>query len=193
VTRRGFTLFELIAVLALLLLLAAIIVPSISAFRADTPHRAAADVIRSELATARARAKEEGRPYRVALSEDRTRIRRAPDDVTFESTATVETASGSSPAVDYPFERVTAEIVADPTTNTPPPTPNGGWVTLATVQPDGTCLEITAVVAIKDKDNEQSALYMRLRGLTASVRVIPNPTNPSANNAPSGSTSGGQR
>ena len=81
--RRGFTLVEVIVVMAILILLAIIVLPSLGAFRGDTRSRAAGDVIRGELAVARARAKDEGKPYRVALSPDGRRLRRAPDAADF--------------------------------------------------------------------------------------------------------------
>lgn len=168
--RRGFTLFELIVVMALLLLLAAVVIPSLGAFRGDTRMRAAADVIRGELAVARARAMEEGRPYRIALSADGARIRRAPDGPDFEQVSGLDHASGSSPAVDYPLDQVTAQVVAEQDGMTPP-TANG-WVTIATVQPDGTCREDTALIVIKEED--RAGFYVRVRGLTSSSRVVPN-------------------
>jgi prepilin-type N-terminal cleavage/methylation domain-containing protein len=177
--RHGFTLFELLVVMALLILLAAIILPSVGAFRGDTRQRAGADVIRTELATARARAKEEGRPYRVALSQDRTRIRRAPDTIDFAQTQASEISGGSATAVDYPFEHVTAERVFENNASTSASgsdaaEPIDGWVTVATILPDGTCKEDTVLVVIKE--NEESPVYLRVRGLTCNARIVPNPT-----------------
>ena len=168
--RRGFTLFELIVVIALLLLMAAVLIPSLGAFRGDSRQRAAADSIRGELAVARARAMEEGRPYRVSLSDDGTRIRRAPDDQNFEQAMASDTASGSATAVDYKFEDVTASVVADQDGNAG--VASNGWVTVATVQPDGTCREDTALLVLKEED--RAGLYIRVRGLTGSSRVVPN-------------------
>ncbi len=175
--RSGFTLFEVIVVMALLVLLAAIVLPSMGAFRSDTRQRAAADVIRTELAYARARAQEDGRPYKVAISESNsatgtTRIRRAPDDDEFSQVTAPDVSSGSSPAVDYALDSVTAEVVADG--DVPAPTPQNGWVTLATVMPDGTCRESTTLIAIKEPNH--GSLYLRIRGLIASARIVPNPT-----------------
>src|SRR3954470_15195895 len=101
--RRGFTLFELIVVMTLLLLLAAIILPSVGAFRGDTRQRAGADSIRGELATARARALDEGRPYRVAISQGGRRIRRAPDGPDFAQASAFGHPDGSAASVDYEF------------------------------------------------------------------------------------------
>ncbi|MBY0457180.1 MAG: type II secretion system GspH family protein, partial [Gemmataceae bacterium] len=61
--RRAFTLVEVLAVLAVMILLAAVLLPGIGAFRGDNRQRAAADAVRSELAHARALAREEGRPH----------------------------------------------------------------------------------------------------------------------------------
>ena len=167
--RRGYTLFELIVVMAVLLLLAAIILPSLSAFRGDTRHRAAADTIRSELAVARARAMEEGRPYRVAISHpDGKRIRRGPDGIDFTQSAPFDGPSGSAAVVDYEFDYVTASVVSETDLQ---PEPTAGWITIATLLPDGTCREDTSLVVITEPDN--GSLRVRVRGLTGSARVVP--------------------
>jgi type II secretion system protein H len=168
--RHGFTLFELIVVITLMLLLAAVLIPSLSSFRGDTRQRAAADTIRGELAVARARAMEEGKPYRVAIRDDGTRIRRAPDDANFEQAIASDSASGSASVVDYAFENVTATVVAEQDGTIPQAL--NGWVTVATVQPDGTCREDTALLVLKE--NDLPGLYIRVRGLTSSSRVVPN-------------------
>jgi prepilin-type N-terminal cleavage/methylation domain-containing protein len=169
--RRGYTLFELLVVMAILLLLAVIIIPSVVSFRGDTRQRAAADVIRGELAVARARAKEEGRPYRVAVSDDGTRIRRAPDDTSFAEAGASSQASGSAIVVEYAFDYVTAQVVPEQDAN--PPTKENGWTTVAVVQPDGTCREDNVLVSLKDNDG--GTLYLRVRGLTGRSRVLTQP------------------
>jgi prepilin-type N-terminal cleavage/methylation domain-containing protein len=173
-TRRGYTLFEMIVVMTILIILAAVVLPSLGAFRGNSRQRAAADSIRGELAVSRARAMEEGRPYRVAISEDGARIRRAPDDTNFsQNTPTTNCPDGSSSAVDYAFESpVTVQVVPDP--NVVAPAPDNGWVTIATVQPDGTCREDTTLVSIKEDD--LAPMYLRVRGLTGGSRVVPSTT-----------------
>lgn len=169
--RRGYTLIELLAVMAVLVLIAAVVIPSVAAFRGDSRPRAAADAIRGELAVARARAKEEGRPYRVALSEDGKRLRRAPDEPDFGEVSASGGASGSSPAVDYAFDTVTASVVPEP--DSAPPAAVNGWTTLATVLPDGTCREDSVLVSLKDGDGPQ--LQLRIRGLLGRSRVVAGP------------------
>lgn len=167
-SRRGFTLFELIAVMALLVLLAVAILPSVGAFRGDTRQRAAADSIRAELAVSRARAMEEGRPYRLSISEDGTRLRRAPEGPEFAQVSAADRPAGSATAVEYPFEYVRAEVVREGEAG---PVSDAGWVTVATVLPDGTCREDATLLAIRE--DERNALYVRVRGVTASSRVLP--------------------
>lgn len=174
--RRGFTLVEVIVVMAILILLAIIVLPSLGAFRGDTRSRAAGDVIRGELAVARARAKDEGKPYRVALSPDGRRLRRAPDAADFAQAPASDQPDGSAVAVEYAFEHVAATVVAEG--DAAVSAGEDGWVTLATLQPDGTCREVTNLVVVKE--DGRAVLYLRLRGLTGSVRVVPPPANGSA-------------
>jgi type II secretory pathway pseudopilin PulG len=175
-TRRGYTLFELIVVMTLLIL-AGVLLPSLGAFRGVSRQRSASDTLRGELAVARAHAMEEGQPYRVAISEDGTRIRRAPDTppdgTDFSSTTTFDRSNPSATAVDYPFETpIKVEIVPDPNSAVTPPVAVNGWITLATVQPDGTCLEDCTLLRITEDD--LAPLHVRIRGLTSSSRVVPN-------------------
>jgi Tfp pilus assembly protein FimT len=174
---------ELLVVMAILVLLAVVVLPSIGAFRGDTRQRAAADAIRGELAVARARAAEEGKPYRVAISRDGTRIRRAPDGPDFATVAGAEHPGGSARVVDYPFEQqITAEVVTEQDAQVESETDD--WVTIALVMPDGTCRADNVVVSLKE-DGRQG-LFVRVRGLTGTSRVVTNPNG-------SGSGSGGTR
>lgn len=166
--RTGFTLFEIVVVIVLLMLLAAVILPSVGAFRGDTRQRAGADQIRGELASARGRAMEEGRPYRIAINDTGTRLRRAPDGPDFGSTGAFGHPDPFAIAVEYEFEHVTAEVVTD--LQQTRPAESDGWVTIAVVQPDGTCRDDTALVLIKEENNGTTRL--RIRGLTGSSRVI---------------------
>jgi prepilin-type N-terminal cleavage/methylation domain-containing protein len=169
--RRGYTLFEVIVVLALLLLLAAVVLPSIGAFQGDTRQRAASDAIRAEIAIARSHAMEEGIPYRVAISEDGTRIRRAPDNEDFASVTGATGSSASSKVSEYQLENVKAEVTE--VQGGMPPGAENGWVTLAIVLPNGTCRDDGVFIAIRDE--EKSPLYVYVRGLTGSSRVVTNP------------------
>ena len=53
-----------------------------------------------------------------------------------------------------------------------PRTPDaGGWITIATVGPEGTCREDRAVVAVKERDF--SPILIRVRGVIGNARVVP--------------------
>ena len=77
--RRGFTLLEVTLVLAVIVLLAAMAYPSIEAMYASVRLTAAADQVRAAWADARAKAIEDGQPYRFAVMPQGGRYRIAPD------------------------------------------------------------------------------------------------------------------
>jgi prepilin-type N-terminal cleavage/methylation domain-containing protein len=171
--RRAFTLFELLVVMLLLLILAGVVLPSIGAFRGDSNQRAAADVLRGELAVARARAMEEGVPYRLAVTENGERLRRAPDGINFPETTVTNNTGGSASGVEYTFAEVKVGVVAAEGQQA---LASDGWVTIATVMPDGTCREDVTLVEIKE-DNRAS-MFVRVRGVTASSKVLPASSTP---------------
>lgn len=164
----GFTLVEVLLVLALLVMLAAVILPSIGTFRGDANQRAAADIIRSELAASRGHAMEQGVPYRLAVNKDGTRMRRAPDGPEFATAAAASEPSGAAKATDFAFERVTVARHSEQGTD---PEADGNWVTFAIVMPDGTCREDAVLLAVKEAGH--GSMYLRVRGVTGSSRVLP--------------------
>jgi prepilin-type N-terminal cleavage/methylation domain-containing protein len=78
-SRRGVTLFESLVVLAVLVVAAAVVTPTLSSLSGRTPLSAAADAVKARWADARARAVAEGRPYRFAVMENTGKFRVAPD------------------------------------------------------------------------------------------------------------------
>ncbi|MBI1917871.1 MAG: prepilin-type N-terminal cleavage/methylation domain-containing protein [Planctomycetes bacterium] len=81
--RRGFTLLELILVLALVVILASLVYPSFSAMQRAYRVEGAADGAKAGMLTARAQAIEEGRPYRFAVVPGKGNFRVAPDSPDF--------------------------------------------------------------------------------------------------------------
>lgn len=77
--RRGVTLFELLLVVGILGFIAAMTVPALDIFMPDTKVKGSVDQVRAAWADARARAIEEGRPYRFAIVANTGRYRVAPD------------------------------------------------------------------------------------------------------------------
>ncbi len=170
-TRRGFTLIEVVVVMAILLLLAAVVLPSIGVFRGDTRQRAAADMIRSELAAARGRAMIEGRPYRVAIGANGERIRRAPDGPDFAEAAAFDRTDGNATVVEYALEYATVELLSTPSAASDS---DGTWTTIAVLLPSGTCLDDSIVIGVRDREKKDDApLRVQIRGLTGTSRVLP--------------------
>ncbi|MBY0457139.1 MAG: hypothetical protein K2V38_07370, partial [Gemmataceae bacterium] len=124
--------------------------------------------------------REEGRPHRVAVSEDGARIRREADGPEFGTAAAASVPGGNTTVVEYPFdERVTVRVEAGEGNTA---AAENGWVTVAVVLPDGSCREDQVLLSVRDiykvsgnGGNDQDVLYVQVRGLTGSARVIPNP------------------
>jgi len=77
--RSGYTLLELIVVMAVITILATLSVPSLRTMGSSYKVGAAADAVRAAWAQARAHAIEEGRPYRFAVVPGSGHFRVAPD------------------------------------------------------------------------------------------------------------------
>jgi len=80
VRRAGYTLFELLVVVALIVLIASLSVPYFLTMMTDARISAAGDQIRARMADARSMALEQGRPYRFAFLPGTGRFQIAPDD-----------------------------------------------------------------------------------------------------------------
>src|SRR5438094_6737810 len=81
--RRGVTIFEMVVVLAILIVAAAVATPTLRSLSGGTPLNAAADTVKARWAEARSRAVAEGRPYRFAIMENTGKFRVAPDSPEF--------------------------------------------------------------------------------------------------------------
>ena len=171
--------------MAILILFVSIVLPSINSFFGTNRPKAAADQIRGELAAARAWAIEDGVPYRVALSADGTKVRRAPEAEFGESV--VQGGPASARRVEQTFEKAVAEVVAGED-GSGAPVATDDWVTIAVVLPDGTCRDdrldaedngnqvVTVEVrerADPDKPAGNPVVRVVVRGITGQVRVEP--------------------
>jgi len=168
--RNGYTILEVLVVMTALLILGSIVLPTLSGLRGDTRSKAGADMIRSRMNEARAKAMEDGLPYRLAVSNDKKRLRLSPD--TFEATGIAPTTgddNNSGPYIredDLP-EAVLADVMLDANEQSTQDT--AGWVRLATFLPDGTCKEDGVEVDVREPG--VIPFIVRLRGLTGSVSV----------------------
>src|SRR4051794_31773914 len=78
--RPAFTLIEMVLVMVIILIVAAISVPLIQTMLAESRIDASGDVVRGKMAEARARAMEEGRPWKFAFIVNTGVYQLAPED-----------------------------------------------------------------------------------------------------------------
>lgn len=166
--RRGYTILELLVVVATLLILGSVAVPSIFGLQGDTRSKAAADLIRSRMNDARAKAMEDGRPYRLALSSDFLHLRLAPD-ATGSAAAPQGNDDGTGDVVleDNLPEGVTAQVLLSQDEQSTQD--QAGWIRVATFLPDGTCKEDS--IEVETVETGVTPFVIRLRGLTGAVSV----------------------
>jgi type II secretory pathway pseudopilin PulG len=155
-------------VLALLVILGAAIIPSIGGISGNVRQKAAADLVRARLADARAKAMEDARPYRVALNDDGTRIRVAPDGFDFATTPPDDPPAYQSKVTEDSIDKASAHILAE---DDVVPDRDGGWNVVATFLPDGTCREAHATVEVREKTFPP--IRIQVRGVTGSTRLLP--------------------
>jgi prepilin-type N-terminal cleavage/methylation domain-containing protein len=83
--RRGYTLIEIVLVLAVIVIAASLALPYLNPMMDQAKVTAARDLVRARWAETRAHAMGEGRPYRFAVTENTGRFRIAPDDQVYWS------------------------------------------------------------------------------------------------------------
>lgn len=169
--RAGFTVLELMVVLAIILILGAIVGPSLFAFWGNNRTKAGVDMVTARLADARGAAIGQGRPYRVCIAPDGLTVRVCPDES--EQTEELATEQLSPPVFEQ--DTLPAGVVVTPkmTGTTSAPADTDGWTTLAVFLPDGTCRE-DAEFEVGEPSNADSAPQtVRVRSLTGVWTVNP--------------------
>jgi type II secretory pathway pseudopilin PulG len=169
-TRPGFTVLELLVVLILLIILAAVTLPNFVGLKGNAAQRAAADLVTARIADARARAIETGVPYRLAVYQDGTRIRLARDVMEFGELPVANPPSGASLASEDTLQEATVAVEPDPVFGGPPADPTG-WVTIGTFTPDGVCREENVVIQVLE--GNFPPIRIHLRGIVGNSRVLP--------------------
>jgi prepilin-type N-terminal cleavage/methylation domain-containing protein len=167
--RRGYTLIELLCVIAVLVILGAIVLPTLAGMFLDTRVKAGADMAVGHCSDARTYAIEHGRSYQVFTSPDGKRLRVGPDESEHPE------QSGSTTPVP-PFVRETdlptaVTLVPINTGDDAGGANTNGWVKLVTFKPDGTCREPAARFELRE--DGVTPLVVNVRGLTGSVVVNP--------------------
>lgn len=163
--RDGYTLLEVLLVMAILVILVAVSIPSLDAMYGDTRVRGAADDVRGAWAEARARAIDTGVGHRFAVIPGSERYRVAPDSHDYWDGSKETEADGDDGKVLT--GSLPSGIVFDIKQDLPEEA--GGWRVIATFLPDGTCRDDARVV-VQPSDGG-SPLIVSVRGLTGIVTV----------------------
>jgi prepilin-type N-terminal cleavage/methylation domain-containing protein len=167
-TRRpGFTLIEILLVMAMLLVLSALAYPTLSAMYGDVRVKAAADDVRAAWADARSHAIEDGRAYRFAVQPGTGKYRVAPDaDGFWDGSGGADAGDGEAPA--FTNEGSLPNGIQFDVGGDLPST--GEWTTVVVFNPDGGCNADTEVT-LKEDDEDGTPIVVRVRAMTGAVTV----------------------
>jgi len=167
--RAGYTLMEVLVVLAIIIIVGTISVPVIQTMMDDARITSSADQVRANLAETRARAMDSGKPWRLACIPNTGVFQLAPDDSAdwenMEQYA-IEKADliRDSLAKDIVFGASAGDVRGSSTGGTP----GSAWQTIAVYQYDGSAREDSTVYFGKAGTPPMAA---ELRGLTGSVTM----------------------
>jgi prepilin-type N-terminal cleavage/methylation domain-containing protein len=174
--RRGFTLFEMVIVLALILILAGLSIPSIESMYSDSKVQAAVDQVRGAWAGMRSHAISEGQSYRFSVSMNGSDFRAAPDRSEYwgggdppeptDANNPPLVLQGSLPrGIRFTSADAGAPGASDASAAS---TAGGSWSTVAVFLPDGTAQQDLEIV-FRSRETGASPISLRLRALTGGV------------------------
>ena len=180
--RTGFTLLELMLVMAIIVIMGAIAYPSIDNYFGYFKLSGAADSLKGSWSQARARAIHDGVPYRFSIIPGTNHYRVAPDSPEFW-TGDQKTSTDQDNAPLIIQTALPAGIVfnlgndvqpLDTTKTTSSDSDKdavdpGAWVTAFVFQPDGTANNDYTITL---QAEGTSPITLRLRGLTGTVKTI---------------------
>lgn len=158
--RRGFTILETLLVLALIIVIASIAVPSIDAMYSGVKLTAAADTVRGQWADARARAVEDGIAYRFSVVPSSGKFKVAPDagdDAQMDD-------SGDAPLKVE--DSLPGNVTFSDANQSGGDGSDGDYQSVVVFLPDGTARED---VEVGFRSRGTRTLVLRLRGLTGAV------------------------
>jgi len=175
--RTAFTLLEVLLVMAILLIIAAVCIPTMTAMFGDTKVRGAGDEVRYAMAEARARSIDNGVPYRFAKKPGTEKFRIAPDT----SESWTSTGSNVSTDDDKSMEGSMPKGILFDADGGQGGSGNstGDWTPVVVFLPDGSCklpdgtTDKDATITVKPHDGGYS-LIVRVRCLTGIITVKTN-------------------
>lgn len=165
--RPGFTLLEMVVVMAILVVLAGILVPTIAGVRGNTGLKAGGDTLRSKMFDARAKAMDYGIPYRLSVSDDGKTLQVAPDD----ATAAADLGQSGNPSQEKMPDGIIVKVL--PQDGVEATVDQTGWIRVATFSPEGTCREDLVEVQVIEAENKVAVpITIRIRGVTGAIRIV---------------------
>jgi len=167
--RAGFTLMEIILVVVIAIIVASISIPLIQTQLAEARITASGDIVRGKMAEARARAMDEGRPWRFGFIAGSSIYQLAPD----ESSEWDNPGSEPDERADLVRDKLPQDIIFAFTREEIMGTDqagsgSGSWNTAAVFLPDGSAVDDTTVYFGKAGS---SPLRAKLRALTGIVNI----------------------
>lgn len=160
---------ELVGVLVALVILGAVLVPTLSGLSRDSNVKAGADLLRQRISDARSHAIADGREYAVSVSSDGTKVR-----VMTDSEATTSTPADGGYKSNDDFESTVKAVPQRASSEAEAPTSDAdGWIRVATFIPDGSCKEESPIVDVTEEGTV--TLRLEIRGFTGAVTVTPIP------------------
>lgn len=168
--RAAYTLFEIILVMAVIVIVTAISVPVVRTMLTDTRISAAADTVRGQMTEARARAMEEGRPWKLAVITNTGTFQLAPDDSTEWSNSSAQEPERKPDLIRGQLpEDVIFSLTHDAIMGKPTPDPPGtSWEAIAVFLPDGTARDDSTIYV---GQSGIAPMRLQLRALTGAIIV----------------------
>jgi prepilin-type N-terminal cleavage/methylation domain-containing protein len=181
--RSGYTLFEIVMVLAVVLILSAIAYPSLKSMYGYHKLNGAVDTVKGAWAEARSRAINEGRPYRFSVEPGGTHFRVAPDQEEYWSgnSGPNNDPQGKGMVLKHSLPSGVHFSVNADSSAPPEPVasskdkdeenskPSGEWTTGAVFLPNGQARD-DVKITFQVRGVQPKAL--QLRGLTGSVSTV---------------------
>jgi prepilin-type N-terminal cleavage/methylation domain-containing protein len=165
-TRRpGYTILEVMVVMAALTILGAVLLPTLSGMSRDTRSKATADILRGLLAEGRSHAMDRSHHYMLSVSADGTQLRIAPDP-----TDTINIVDETNNAFVLREEKLPTNVKVENIDEDAIPDEDG-WIRIATILTDGTLREDQVYVQVTEPGVKP--LFALIRGLTGTLTILP--------------------